>query len=186
MDEKAKSIIEFTLLKEGYYVNDKDDKGGETYRGISRVNFPKWEGWKIVDNSKPLKKGDKINSSELDSMILSFYYENFYTKIKAEQVNDTLVAAHLYDHGVNGGLARSVKLLQKAINNVYKANIKVDGMIGNVTLGWANKEKAKELGTEFSKQRISYYKDLTVINPTYKKFLDGWLNRVSDVNKKFS
>jgi lysozyme family protein len=92
----------------------------------------------------------------------------------------------LYDHGVNGGLARSVKLLQKAINNVYKANIKVDGVIGNVTIGWANKEKAKELGAEFSKQRISYYKDLTVINPTYKKFLDGWLNRVSDVNKKFS
>jgi lysozyme family protein len=49
MTDKAKKIIEFTLRNEGYYVNDKDDSGGETYRGISRVNFPKWAGWAIEE-----------------------------------------------------------------------------------------------------------------------------------------
>ena len=32
-------------IKEGGYVNDKDDAGGETYRGISRKYNPTWQGW---------------------------------------------------------------------------------------------------------------------------------------------
>ena len=30
---------------EGGYVNDPDDKGGETYKGISRKANPDWNGW---------------------------------------------------------------------------------------------------------------------------------------------
>lgn len=36
-------------IKEGGYVNDKDDAGGETYRGISRKYNPTWQGWTMID-----------------------------------------------------------------------------------------------------------------------------------------
>ena len=39
---------------EGGYVDDRDDRGGETYRGISRNNFPDWKGWKKIDGFKPV------------------------------------------------------------------------------------------------------------------------------------
>jgi hypothetical protein len=42
----------FTLGYEGEWVNDPDDRGGETYRGISRVHWPKWAGWAIIDAEK--------------------------------------------------------------------------------------------------------------------------------------
>ena len=47
----------FTLSKinEGGWVNDPNDIGGETYRGISRKFNPKWNGWSVIDEMK--KKG---------------------------------------------------------------------------------------------------------------------------------
>ena len=40
------------ILAEGGYVNDPDDKGGETYLGISRVNHPYSTMWDIIDAIK--------------------------------------------------------------------------------------------------------------------------------------
>ena len=37
---------------EGGYVNDPDDKGGETYKGISRKANPDWDGWISIDQIK--------------------------------------------------------------------------------------------------------------------------------------
>ena len=48
----------FRLIIEGFegnYSNDKDDPGGETYKGISRNMNKDWEGWKIIDSYKGKK-----------------------------------------------------------------------------------------------------------------------------------
>ena len=37
------------LSYEGGYVNDPDDPGGETYKGIARKMNSKWDGWVLVD-----------------------------------------------------------------------------------------------------------------------------------------
>ena len=55
MDSKAIKLIDMVLKHEGGYANVSGDLGGETYRGISRKNFPSWNGWEIVDEKKPLK-----------------------------------------------------------------------------------------------------------------------------------
>lgn len=49
-----------TCKFEGGYANDKNDSGGETYKGISRVHNPKWGGWKIIDSYKKKKIFRKI------------------------------------------------------------------------------------------------------------------------------
>ena len=65
----------FPMLKrEGFYNNDPDDMGGETYRGVARNYHPQWEGWAIVDARKqalgrPLRRNERIPSAELDRMI---------------------------------------------------------------------------------------------------------------------
>ena len=38
-----------TMSEEGGYNFDRMDPGGETYMGISRVYWPSWEGWVIID-----------------------------------------------------------------------------------------------------------------------------------------
>ena len=49
------------ILAEGGYVNDPDDKGGETYLGISRVNHPYSVMWEIIDAIKKEKGTKNIN-----------------------------------------------------------------------------------------------------------------------------
>jgi lysozyme family protein len=47
--KQAHSIV---MNNEGGYANDPSDRGGETYKGISRNNFPNWKGWKLIDLHK--------------------------------------------------------------------------------------------------------------------------------------
>ena len=42
-------LVPHILKFEGGYVNDKDDKGGETFMGITRKNHPNLKMWDIVD-----------------------------------------------------------------------------------------------------------------------------------------
>ncbi len=44
----VKALI-FTSSAEGAFANRKADKGGITYKGISRVYNPKWIGWNIIN-----------------------------------------------------------------------------------------------------------------------------------------
>ena len=65
-------------IKEGGYVNDKDDAGGETYRGISRKYNPTWQGWTMIDSYKKYYTvGSKEFKSKLDMM---FSFRNLFGK----------------------------------------------------------------------------------------------------------
>lgn len=46
---------------------------GETYAGISRKENPKWGGWSIIDNAKPLIFNEKIDDKFLDYLVKYFY-----------------------------------------------------------------------------------------------------------------
>jgi len=50
-------IIPTTLKHEGGYANHPADKGGETYRGITRKNNDEWQGWKVINEVKRTGKG---------------------------------------------------------------------------------------------------------------------------------
>lgn len=182
---KKEAIISKTLETEGGYVNDKLDSGGETYCGIARNSNPNWKGWKIVDAHKPLKWNQKIQDSELERLVIDIYDTKYYQPIKADKIDSDMIRTHLYDMGVNAGTGATVKLLQKAINNVYGVTIATDGAIGNITLTYTNnKAKLNELVNEFINQRRIYYHNLVTIKPSNQKFLQGWLNRV-EITTKF-
>ena len=174
MDSKAIKLINMILRQESGYANVSGDLGGETYRGITRKNFPKWDGWKIVDENKPLKNRQIIENEELENNVMDFYYDNFYTPMKIDKVEDMLISGHLLCHGVNAGIKTSVKLLQKAVNNVYNV------------LKYTNGAKANEVAREFIEQRNQYYRNLVSKNPSQRKFLNGWLNRVKNTTSECS
>lgn len=106
--------------------------------------------------------------------------------MKIDKVEDMLISGHLLCHGVNAGIKTSVKLLQKAVNNVYNVKISVDGMIGSTTLKYTNGAKTNEVAREFIEQRNQYYKNLVSKNPSQRKFLNGWLNRVKNTTAECS
>ena len=181
---KKEVIISKTLETEGGYVNDPSDSGGETYCGIARNSNPNWKGWKIVDAYKPLKWNQKIQDSELEQLVIDVYDSKYYQSIRADRIDSDMIRIHLYNMGVNAGTGSAVKILQKAINKVYDVTIATDGVIGNITVTYANnKSKLNELVNEFINQRRLYYQNLVKRKLTNQKFLKGWLNRVNIITE---
>lgn len=72
MTEQEKKQISATrklLLDQGGYYNQY----GELYAGISRIDYPNWEGWSIIDSFQPIPYGGYISSRWLDSLIVEHY-----------------------------------------------------------------------------------------------------------------
>ena len=74
-----KNAFDLMISHEGGYVNDPDDPGGETYKGVARKIFSKWEGWSRIDMLKR-QSGFPANldrDPELQEAIEDFYEVQF-------------------------------------------------------------------------------------------------------------
>ena len=174
MNDLFDRCISVVLRNEGGYSNDRDDKGGETYRGISRNNWPEWEGWKIIDEYKKshiLKTNDYITDPELDKMVNEFYLVKFWTPLNLEGITYENNALQIFDFGVNAGLGRAIRTAQRL------SGVRVDGVIGPVTV-FAINSMGEDFEHKYKHARSEYYRYLTEKNPNMIIFLNGWLNRV--------
>lgn len=140
-----------------------------TYRGIMRSAHPNWQGWKVVDKKQPLKHNQII--PELENDVVLFYKQNYWDKIRLDEVCNDKVAAFTFDWFVNSG-ASGIKSIQRTIG------VKDDGIVGSKTI-YALNNFTGDLFEKLKIARISYFKSLVRANPEKQKFLQGWLNRVN-------
>jgi lysozyme family protein len=75
------------IAHEGGYANVSGDSGGETFMGISRNNFPNWEGWAFVDEVKRGGGARAINAQLMGNprmveLVKAFYFAEFWEKTK--------------------------------------------------------------------------------------------------------
>lgn len=107
-----------TGKNEGGYANVTNDSGGETYCGISRVWWPKWKGWKIIDAIKAnrkIKRYEYIHDPVLEQLVDDFYKATFWDVLKADDIDDQEVAERLYDFGVTSGQSRTINKIQAVL-----------------------------------------------------------------------
>ena len=172
LEQFTEIILPHTLKWEGGYVNDPADRGGETYRGISRRANPNWQGWQCVDSHKPLRRGDIINDSELKRCVASLYYERYFV---FDRCNSSILAAVLFDYAVNGGY-RATKL-QTILNKLGNCLI-VDNVLGAKSWEAANSADVKVLCHAILDDRRNHYNQIIKDDYTLEKFRDGWFNRL--------
>lgn len=103
---------------EGGYVNDKNDRGGETYKGIARKFHADWKGWNIIDAYKKKANFPKNLSldSQLQKLVKDLYRKLYWDAVWGDKLLNQKVANDLYDTAVNMGVATSIKLSQR----IYK------------------------------------------------------------------
>jgi len=183
-----KEAYEKTMGHEGGYANDPDDAGGETYKGISRVYNPGWAGWGTVDVAK---NGPNFPESLDENMILQIqvaaYYKDKYWDVN--RLDDAAfvqsVGEEMFDTGVNMGVSRAGKFLQKSLNYLNRngdlyEELVVDGKIGPASLSalamCANDEQVllSMLNTLQGQHYMNYMDD----SPSQKKYARGWFKRV--------
>ena len=155
-----KDAIKVILKHEGGYVNDPDDPGGETMRGISKKAYPHL-------NIKELTEQD----------VKDIYHRDYWLKAKVPQVPDELKLIY-FDMVVNMGRSRAVKILQQSIS-AKGVKTTVDGGIGPQTISNALKSGLEP--ERLRSYRVKYYADLVNRKPKLGKYWYGWYRRATKV-----
>lgn len=159
-----KKALDEVLKHEGGYVNDHDDSGGETYKGISRNNWPKWTGWTYVD-------AKEFGSPSLQKEVEAFYRKNFWDEIKGDDIKSQIIATSIFDFAVNAGVKTSVVLAQ------YVVRASADGIIGGQTISLINSFDEDCFLSNFAIAKIARYIHIVKKHPTNKKYFFGWVCR---------
>lgn len=150
------------ILEGGYKLTDvKNDRGGQTYAGISRKFHPNWQGWYFID------KGETPPSE----MVRGFYKVEFWDKFQGDSITDQKVAEALYDFGVNAGVKTSAKLAQ------IITGVTPDGAFGPKSLQAINSVSPDIFVLSFAIAKVSRYANIVAKDKSQLKFLLGWLNR---------
>ena len=144
--EKA---LQFVLLHEGGYVNNINDKGGATNKGITQGTYNNW----LRSKGKNPKDVRNIQDSEVKEI----YYRNYWLKAGCDKMNEKF-AILCFDTAVNMGVGRVAEFLKAA---EYKYPDK------------------------FILARIRKYCEFAKVG-NQKVFLQGWLNRVLDLEQYIS
>jgi lysozyme family protein len=95
-------------------VNDADDTGGETYKGIARNFWGGWGGWINIDGAKKRPNFPKSLYSNviLNSLVSDFYKRQFWDKVGGDFIDNQSIADLLVDSAVNEGIKPAVKRAQ--------------------------------------------------------------------------
>ena len=189
MNESFLAAYDALLRHEGGYVADPEDKGGETYKGVSRVFNPVWAGWKIIDKLKGAEgfPGNLEGSKPLQIEVKRIYKANYWDVFAGDQLPPE-IASELFEIGVNMGTGRAVLFLQKGLN-VLNRNGKLypdlveDGAFGPATLATLNAyletDPPRTLLLVLNIQQGAHYMDYMKASPTQEKYARGWFSRVT-------
>lgn len=99
-----------TVSAEGGYVNDPDDKGGETYMGISRKAHPTSKIWSYIDKVNKKGKTNKQITEELKKNnwitheVRLIYKADYWDKFHLDRCRFQRISNEIFDDAVNRGI----------------------------------------------------------------------------------
>lgn len=166
--ERFNEIVEWTKINEGGLSTDNDDPGNWTG---GKVGAGRLLGTKFGIAAKSYPDVDIPNLTWEEAK--DIYYQDYYLKSHADRLPMDVDWLH-FDCSVNTGISQSAKILQRA------AGVKVDGVIGPVTMAAA----AKVTPTRYAYQWKVFYFSLIAKRPELGKYKNGWMNRVDNAIKK--
>jgi len=153
-------------------VNDPNDKGGATNKGIS------WKTWTRYAKEdlgvEPTLKNLKDIKNEQAEVI---YRNRYWNPSGFDKLKDQKIALMSYAWTITS--AGAGKQIQKLLNNEFGQQVATDGMIGPKTIEAMNNiPDSVKLTSRIADIRKDYYQNLVIKDPDNAKFLQGWLNRV--------
>lgn len=157
MKSTYEQAITQVFKDEGGYTNDRADKGGPTNWGITIYDARKY--WKPDATAEDVKNMPKSVAEEI--YVLHYARPLEYDSLPAG------VDYAVLDYGINSGIGRSAKVLQRLLG------VTEDGSIGPVTLHAANSSDPNHLINSIYNERLEFLKGLS----NWNVYGHGWTNR---------
>lgn len=156
----------FNRAKKTGFSNDPKDNGGATMVGVTigtYRSYCKYKGKK----SPTIDQLKNISYKEWRDIIHTMYW----SKWKADLIEDQNVANMLVDWVWMSGQGVGIKKVQKLLN------LTQDGIVGPKTLKAVN--ETDNLLKLVYNARASHFNQIVRSNPSQKKWLKGWMNRIN-------
>lgn len=151
------------LLHEGGYSNHPSDPGGPTKFGITIHDYRK--------HVKPDASADDVRAMPLDHA-QAIYREKYWKALRCDELPAGLDYA-LFDYGVNSGVSRAAKVLQRLLG------LPDNGRMSDAVIAGVAACDAADLIVRLCDERLAFLKSLR----TWPVFGTGWGRRVADVRR---
>lgn len=165
----VEKLVPFILKWEGGFVNDPDDLGGATNRGVTLATYAQYckkKGYPVPT----VERLKNLSEREWAEILKTMYWDRW----KADKIVNQSVANILVDwvwaSGVHG-----IKRPQKILG------VSIDGIVGNQTLAAVNARDAKELFYAIKADRIRFIDEICKARPANEKYRQGWMNRINNL-----
>lgn len=165
----SSKLIPFILQWEGGFVNDPDDLGGATNKGITIGAFTEYKKRK---GQKAPTVGDlkNISDAEWHDVFKSLYWDRW----KADEIKSQAVANILVDWVWASG-SHGIKRPQRLLG------VKADGIVGKQTIAALNAMDAATLFKMIKDDRAKFIDEICKARPKNEKYRKGWMNRINAI-----
>lgn len=162
-------LVPHILKFEGGLVNDPDDLGGLTNKGVTYKTYKLY--CKRKDKIATEEGLINLSMEEFTDILKTMYWD----ACRADSIQSQGVANAIVDWAWNSGTATAAKEIQKVLG------VKADGIIGNITLSAINSQSPLPLFGRIKTARIKYIERICESRPENRKFYRGWMNRINDL-----
>lgn len=163
-------LVPHILKWEGGYVNDADDLGGATNKGVCFRTYKLYRSRKGLPQPT-IEDLKNISDAEFTDILKSMYWD----ACRADRIESQSVANAIVDWGWHSGTITAAKEVQKLLG------VTADGIIGNVTLGEINSRSPLPLFCAIQEVRKAYIDKICISRPANRKFIKGWFSRVESL-----
>lgn len=165
----SSKLVPFILQWEGGFVNDPDDLGGATNKGITIGAFTEYRKRKgqkapTVDDLK------NISDAEWLDVFKSLYWDRW----KADEIKNQSVANILVDWVWASG-SHGIKRPQRLLG------VKADGIVGEQTIAALNAMDAAMLFKMIKDDRAKFVDEICRARPKNEKYRKGWMSRINAI-----
>lgn len=171
---KIDVLAPFILSWEGGYVNNPNDRGGTTNKGVTIATWQRQGYDKNGDGRIDVKDLRLITEADA-TRILKL---NFWNRWNADEIKDQSIANLLVDWVWSSG-KYGITIPQQLLG------VKPDGVVGVRTIDALNNTDARAFFIRLRTRREKYLRGICVSRPENKVFLDGWLRRLHAMNYGF-
>jgi len=179
-----------TLSAEGLYSNHPSDRGGRTKYGVTESTFKVAVDRGIISGVADIKD---LSADQAAAVFKAFFWD----EIRGDEMIDDDIAAEIFDTAVNSGPAKATVVAQLALQYLGE-RVKVDGVMGPITIGLINKWSRKDARALFiCLNGFQFVHFVAIVNeglldeiekrvksdPTQQDFACGWTKRIQEYRK---